>query len=204
MCWKINARAHSLAEEDTRVMNELQRMLYTPDEHQRWKIIDLLGEVSKQVTERRPDLISKLIHSLLQSVAFIPSRISIRGSIEAIGTIISTNPLLFGEFTKPLLSFVAQENLRKEVTWAIGKIATSAPHLAKLAFRGLITFLENPDPVLRGYAAWALGNIGFNDVIGTLKNLESDDNKLTIWRDGDLQEVTVSQLAQEAIKKINR
>ncbi len=191
----------SLAEEDSRVINELQRMLYTPDDHQRWTIIDLLGEVSKRVAEKRPDLISKLIHNFLQSAAYPGA--SAWGAIEAIGTIISTNPSLFGEFTRPLLSFVAQENLRREVTWAIGKIATADPHLARLAFRGLSTFLDDPDPMLRGYAAWALGNIGFSDVIGTLQKLESDKNKLTIWREGDLQEVTVSQLAQEAIRKIN-
>jgi len=192
----------ALAEEDSRVLNELQRMLYTPDEHQRWIIIDLLGEGSKRETEKRPDLISKLITNLLQSAAY-PGASAWR-ALEAIGTIISTNPDLFGEFTRPLLSFVAQENLRGEVTWAIGKIATVAPHLAKQAFRGLITFLENPDPVLRGYAAWALGGIGFSDVIKKLKDLENDDNILSLWRDGDLQEVTVGQLAREAIQKISR
>ena len=192
----------SLAEEDSRVINELQRMLYTPDAHERGKIIDLLGEVSKRLAEKRPDLISKLINNLLQNAASPGA--SAWGSLEAIGTIISTNTGLFGEFTKPLLSFVAQENLQREVTWAIGKIASADPHHARLAFKGLSTFLENPDPVLRGYAAWALGNIGFNDVIGALKNLQSDENTLTIWRDGDLQEVTVSQLADEAIRKIRR
>jgi hypothetical protein len=190
----------ALADEDSRVINELQRMLYAPDEKQRWRIIDLLGKVSKHVADKRPDLISKLINNLLQSAAYPGA--SAWGSIEAIGTIISTNPRLFGEFTQPLLSFIAQQNLRREVTWAIGKIAVAAPHLAKVAFRGLSTFLDDPDPVIRGYAVWALGNIGFNDVVRTLKNLESDKNKLAIWRDGDLQEVTVGQLAREAIRKI--
>lgn len=192
----------ALAEEDSRVINELQRMLYTPDERLRWKIIDLLGEVSKRVGEKRPDLISKLINNLLQSVA-TPGA-SAWGSLEAIGTIISTNPPLFGEFTRPLLSFMAQQNLRREVTWAIGKIAGVDPTIAKYAFRALSDFLETPDPVLRGYAVWALGNIGFNDVLEKLTNLETDEHKLSIWKDGDLQEVTVGQLAREAIQKISR
>ncbi|MEW6067860.1 MAG: DVU0298 family protein [Nitrospirota bacterium] len=192
----------SLAEEDSRVINELQRMLYTPDEHFRWKIIDILGKVSEKVAEKRPDIISKLINNLLQSAAYPGA--SAWGALEAIGTIISTNPRLFGEFTQPLLSFMAQRDLWREVTWAIGKIAASDPGLAKYAFRGLSTFLENPDPVLRGYAAWALGSIGFNDVIDKLKNLEADNNKIRLWRDGKLHEVTVAQLAKEAIQKITR
>jgi HEAT repeat protein len=97
---------------------------------------------------------------------------------------------------------MTQQNLWREVTWAIGKIAAADPGVAKYAFRALSDFLENPDPVLRGYAAWALGSIGFNDVTAKLKDLETDNSKLFIWRGGDLREVTVGQLAHEAILKI--
>jgi hypothetical protein len=191
----------SLAEEDSRVLNELQRMLYTPDELLRWKIIHLLGEVCKRVAEKRPDLVSKLITKLLQSSA--DPGASAWGALEAVGTIISTNPPLFREFARPLLSFISQQTLQREVIWAMGKIAAADPGLVKFAFRGLITFLDNADPGLRGYASWALGNIGFNDVVQKLKTLEADDNKLTIWRDGNLQEVTVGELAHEAVLKLS-
>jgi hypothetical protein len=190
----------SLAEEDSRVLNELQRMLFTPDERLRWKIVHFLGEVCRQVSEKRPDLVSKLITKLLQNSA--DSGASAWGALEAVGTIISANPPLFREFTRPLLSFISQQNVQREVTWSIGKIAAADPGLVKLAFRGLVSFLDSTDPVLRGYASWALGNIGFNDVAQQLKNLEADDNKLSISRDGDLQETTVGELAHEALRKI--
>jgi len=191
----------ALAEEDSRVINELQRMLYTPDERERWKIIDLLGEASKRVAEKRPDIISKLINNLLQSAASPGA--SPWGALEAIGTIISVNPRLFREFTQPLLSFIVHQNFWHQVAWAIGKIASADPAAAKYAFRALSDFLDASDPVLRGYAAWALGNIGFIDVVQKLKALEADDNTISLWRNGDLQEVTVGQLAQEAIRKIS-
>jgi len=192
----------ALAGEDTRVINELQKMLYTPDEHLRWRITDIFGEVSLKIGERRPDKISKLLSNLLQSAAYPGA--SAWGALEVIGTIISTNTLLYGEFTTQLLSFFQQRNLWKEVTWAVGKIATVDPGLAKYAFRALSALLDDEDPVLRGYAAWALGSIGFDDVLDTLKSLETDDNMLTLWRDGELQEVSVAQLAKEAIEKITR
>ena len=191
----------ALAEEDSRVLNELQRMLYTPDELLRWRIIDILGEVCKKVAEIRPDLISKLLSNLLQSAASPGA--SAWGAIEAAGSIISTKPDLFGEFSPALLSFLHQKNIWKEVTWAIGKIAMVEPKLVKYAFKALCSFLDEQDPVLRGYAVWALGNIGFNDVIGELKKLETDDEKLRIFRNGELGEVTVALLAKEAIEKIN-
>lgn len=192
----------SLSLEDSRVINELQVMLCTPDEGFRWRVIDMLGKVSKKLGEIRPDIISKLLSKLLQIAAYPGS--SAWGSIEAAGEIISTNTDLFGEFGPALLSFLQQKELRKEVTWAIGEIASKDPEPIKYAFRALCSFLADPDPVLRGYAAWALGGIGFNDIIDNLRQLETDDNKLSIWRRGELQEVTVSQLAKEAREKISK
>lgn len=192
----------ALAEEDTRVTNELKRMLYTPDEHLRWQIIDMLGEVCKKVGESRPDLISKLLSSLLQSAASPGA--SAWGAIEAAGTIISASPDLFGEFSPALLSFLQQKNLWKEVTWAIGKIATVEPKLVKYAFKALRSFLNEQDPALQGYAAWALGNLGYDEVIEELKKLLTDDEKLLIFRDAKLEETTVSQLSKEAIENLSK
>ncbi|MBM4135504.1 MAG: PBS lyase [Nitrospira sp.] len=192
----------ALAEEDTRVMNELQRMLYTPDESLRWRIIDMLGAVSKKAGEIRPDIISKLISNLLQSAASPGA--SAWGAIEATGSIISTNPDLFGEFSPALLSFLQQKNLWKEVTWAIGKIAMVEPKLVKYAFKTLRSFLDEQDPALRGYAAWALGNLGYDDVIEDLKKLETDDEKLSIFRNSELEETTVAQLSKEAMEKLSK
>ena len=192
----------ALAEEDTRVTNELQRMLYTPDEHLRWQIIDMLGEVCKKVGERRPDLVSKLLSNLLQSVSYPGA--SAWGALEAAGAIISANPDLLGEFSPALLSFLKQKNLWKEVTWAIGKIAMVDPKLVKYAFKALRSFLNEQDTALRGYAAWALGNLGYDDVIEELKNLLTDDEKLSIFRDSELKETTVSQLSKEAIEKLSK
>jgi hypothetical protein len=190
----------SLAEEDTRVISELGRMLYTPDEHLRWKIIEMLSDVSKKIAEIRPDIISKLLNRLLRSAA--DSASSAWGALEATGAIISKNPDLFGEFSQTLLSFLRYKNYWKEVTWAVGRIATVKPDLVKYAFRAISSFLSDPDPSLRGHAVWALGKLGYKDVIEELKKLQTDDQKLFIYKEGELKEATVSQLAKEAIEKL--
>jgi len=190
----------ALAEEDNRVISELARMLYTPDEHLRWEIIEILSEASKKVAETRPDIISKLLNRLLRSAA--DSASSAWGSLEATGAIISKNPDLFGEFSQTLLSFLRYKNYWKEVTWAIGRIATAKPDLVKYAFRAISSFLSDTDPSLRGHAVWALGKLGYKDVIEELKKLQTDDQKLFIYKEGELKEGTVSQLAKEAIEKL--
>ncbi len=192
----------SLAKEDSRVIKELQKMLYTPDENLRWKIINILGFICKNVAKKKPDIVNKFINNLLQSAAYPGA--SAWGALETIGSIISNLPDMFGEFTKPLLSFLVQKNFRKQVSWAIGKIAEVEPGLVKYSFRALTSFLDDEDPAVRGYAAWALGNIGFNDVIDKLRNLEDDQTSVSIWHNGSLQETTISGIVKEAISKISR
>jgi hypothetical protein len=146
--------------------------------------------------------VSKLLSKLLQSAASPGA--SAWGALEAAGAIISASPDLFMEFSPALLSFLKQQNLWKEVIWAIGKVATVRPDLVKYGFRALCSFLGDADPILRGYASWALGNIGYDDVIEELKKLETDDEKLRIFRNGEIEEVTVALLAKEALEKISK
>lgn len=192
----------ALAEEDTRVPTELQRMLYTPDENLRWRIIGILSEVSKRVALKRPDIIGKLLNRLLHNAE--DSASCAWGALEATGAIISNSPDLFGEFSQPLLYFLKTRDFWKAVTWAIGKIATQRPDLVKYAFPALCSFLGNPDPTLRGYAVWALGGLGIPDVKEELRKLETDDQRLFLYEEGELKEKTVGQLAKEAIEKLSK
>ena len=192
----------ALALEDTRVLHELQRMLYTPDEPFRWHNIDMLGKVCKKVGESRPDLVSKLLGNLLQSAAYPGA--AAWGAIEAVGAIIATNPGLFGDFCMTLLPFITQPSSQREVTWAVGTIAEVNPGIVKRVVQTVRSFLESDDPVLRGYASWALGNLKDKDAVGLLNNLEKDEAVLNLFRNGELTQVTVGQLAKEAVGKIEQ
>jgi len=190
----------ALAEEDTRVIPELLRMLYTPGERLRWKVVEIFSDVCAKIGEKRPDVVSKFLNRLLLSAA--DSASSAWGALEAVGATISKDLDLFGKFSHALLSFLQYKNYWKEVSWAVGKIATKRPELVKLASRALCSFLAVPDPALRGHAAWALGNLGYKDAIEELEKLLTDDQRLTLYRERELQEVTVAQLAKEAIEKL--
>jgi hypothetical protein len=190
----------ALSLQDSRVIHELQRMLYTPDEEARWNIIYILGKVCERVGEIRPDIVSKLLGNLLQSSAYPGA--SAWGAIEAVGIIITTKPDLFGDFCMTLLPFITQTSLQKEVTWAVGTIAAVKPGIVRRATQAIRSFLGSSDPVLRGYAAWALGNLGVKDAAEDLKKLEMDEEKLSLFKDSHLEETTVSRLSKEAIEKL--
>jgi transcription elongation factor Elf1 len=190
----------ALSEEDTRVIPELLRMLYTPDERLRWKMVEIFSDVCAKIGNKRPDVISKFLNRLLLNAA--DSASSAWGALEAVGATISKKPDLFGEFNHALLSFLQYKNFWKEVTWAIGIIAKKKSDLVKKAYPILCSFLKNPDPTLRGYAAWALGGLGIPDAKEELKKLETDNQRLSIYEEEELKEKTVAQLATEAIKKL--
>jgi hypothetical protein len=192
-----------LALADESVLNEIQLMLYTPDERLRWEVIDVLTKVCKTMVGKRPDLVSKLIEKELQNVAYPGA--SPWGALETAGALISLNPDLFGKFIPILLGFFRQENLRKGFAWAIGKIAEVQPDAVRYAHDTIRSFLKDKDPAVRGYAALALGEFGFDgDAVEDLEKLETDLERLLIWHDGELREVTVAESAKEAIRKIKK
>lgn len=192
-----------LASADARVLNEIQLLLYTPDDRLRWEVIDVLTKVCKKVMGERPDLVSKLIEKELQNAAYPGA--SPWGALETAGVLISLNPDLFGGFIPVLLGFLHQENLRKGFAWAIGKVAAVKPDAVKYAHEVIRSFLRDKDREVRGHAALALGEFGFDGgVIEDLEKLESDGERFQVWRDGEMGEITVAEAAGEAVRKIKK
>lgn len=190
-----------LASVDAMILNEIQLMLYTPDEELRWRVIDVLTEVCERLEKIRPDLVRKLIEKELQNAAYPGS--APWGALETAGALISTDPDRFSEFIPVFMGFFRQENLRREFAWAAGRIARVNPDSIRYVHDTLRLFLRDEDAAVRGNAAWALGEFRLDgDVIRDLQKLEGDDERLSIWKDSELREATVSELAAEAIRKI--
>lgn len=191
----------AIAEQDTRVITALQKLLYSVDEIIRWRTIKMLGMIAEKLGDKIPGSISNLLRRLLSATDDTSSG-SGWGAIETIGEIVNSRPDLFGEFTQPLISFLEKGQNKKEVTWAIGKIAEKKPELVKYVFLDFISFLNDPDATVRGYAAWSLGNIGKQEAKENLKNLENDKSQVSIFENGEINKKTVGQIATEAIGKL--
>jgi len=197
-------KAHELiamAEEDTRVITALHRLLYSVDELMRWRAVEMLGRVAGKLADKESSIISNLLRRLFSASS--DSAASSWGALEAIGEIISNRPDLFGEFSRPLLSFLQDKTSRTGALWAIGRIGGKKPDLVKYAFPYLLSFLDDPEAPVRGYAVWSLGKIGRQEAKEKLERLKNDDHRLRIYEEGQLREKTVGQIAIEAIEKLN-
>ena len=190
----------SIAREDKRIIRNLQRLLYSGDDLFRQRAAETLGQVSAVIAEADPGAISKLLQRLFTSI--MDTAASSWGAFEAIGEIISHKTELFAGYIPQLYQFLADKSQRAKVLQAIGRIAKSRPDLIPKAHTFFITFLQDPDPLVRGYTAWLLGNLGSQEAFEELEKLRDECSEIYIYKNGKLEKKTVGQVALEALEKL--
>jgi hypothetical protein len=190
----------SLAEQDKRVIRDLQRLLYSVDKLLRWRAADLLGRASSVIATYDPGSISKLLQRLFTAIT--DTAASSWGSLDAIGEIISNSPETFAGYMPQLYQIASDRALLPEVLRALGNIGGKRPDLMRKRAFHFVPLLQDPEPEIRGYAAILLGNLGAHEANDDLTRLEEDSAGLEVYRNGQLEERTVGQLASEAIDKL--
>jgi HEAT repeat protein len=189
-----------IAERDKRIIRDLQRLIYSADKLQRWRATDALGKVSAIIAEYDPGAISKLLQTLLTAVA--DTAASSWGCIDAVGEIISQKPDQFAGYASQLYRYASDRELLVEVLRALGKIGGASPGLLRKRAFYFIPLLQDPDPEVRAYAAILLGNLGSSEAAEDLEELKADHVPVEIYRDGSIEELTIGQLASEALEKL--
>jgi len=188
------------AREDKKVIRYLQRLLYSGDTLFRQRAADILGRTCAVVGERDPGVVSRLLqglfYSLIDTAAFPP------GAVEAVGEIISRRADLFGGYAPQLYQFLADDARKAQVLHALGRIAKSSPTLLRRHTFHFFSFLEDPNPAVRGYAAWLMGNLRAREARKALERLLDQSHELEIFENGKIERKTVGQLASEALSRL--
>jgi hypothetical protein len=123
------------------------------------------------------------------------------GAIEAIGSIISERPDIFGTFTRYLFNYLGDRPDLPATLWALGSIAKSRPMLLrKTPFYGLFAFLNDEDPLIRGLTLRILGHIQAKEARPSLEKLQDDNTTITIYEDGQPVNTTIAELASKALQ----
>jgi len=189
-----------VAKEDKRIIRDLQRLIYSADKLLRWRATDALGRVSGVISKYDPDAISKLLQRLFSASA--DTAASSWGCLDAVGEIIGNSPELFEGYVPRLYQFAGDRALLAEILRALGKIGAVRPDLVRNTTYRFITFLQDPDSEIRGYAAILLGNLGAQEAKDDLKRLQKDASAIEIYRNGALEKWTVGKLASQALEKL--
>ena len=104
-------------------------------------------------------------------------------------------PVMFEDFASVvLLAVIEEQPMRRGVVWAAGRIAQARPELVQEIVPRLAAFLDDPDPVVRGYTLRLL-DISRVEPDDRHRNLLNDRSRVPIYENGELKEVTVADLA---------
>lgn len=198
----VEGRLDELAETTARNKGRiryLRRLLYDPDELVRWRAVEALGLTAARLAGRDPEAVRVLLRNLLWTINEESGGIG-WGAPECIGEIVYRLPEMVPEYASIILSFAEEEMLRRGVLWAAGRIAQARPGLVREALPELTVFLDDPDPVVRGYTLRLLGILGEKVDFERHAHLRDDRSSVPVYANGRLEEVALADLASGLIE----
>ncbi|WP_035272796.1 DVU0298 family protein [Desulfogranum japonicum] len=188
------------------------------DSHVRWFAISSMGitvdRLAAQDFEEARIVMRRLLWSLNDESGGIGW-----GAPETMAEIMYCNRQLAEEYSHMLVSYSQEDGeeafqdgnflehplLQRGLMWGIGRLAGRHADLllARLHQEDMRYYLtREQDPELQGLAAWASGNLLMSALKPELSNLVSGSYPISVYLDGYWREMTVGQLATEALEKI--
>ncbi|MCF8143381.1 MAG: PBS lyase [Deltaproteobacteria bacterium] len=189
-----------IAGEDKKLIRNLQRLIYSGDDLLRKRAAEMLGRACAVIAEQEPGAVSKLLQGLFYAIS--DTAAFTWGAFEAIGEIISHRPDLFAGYVAQLYQFLADKTRRAQALQAIGRVAMSRPDLLRKHTFHFFVYLEDPDPAVRGYAAWLMGNLMAHEAKGELEKLVDEPDEVYLYENGDIMKLSIGRIASEALEKI--
>jgi len=188
------------AENDKRVLRNLKRLLYSPDDLQRLRAAEFIGRASRAIGRRDPEAVSRLLQELFSSVT--DTAASSWGAVDAIGEIIRCQPDLFSSSIRRLALLSQDPSLAADVLRALVRIGEERPDLLHVNAGSLLRLLENPAPLLQGYAAILVGLLKLGEARETLEDLRNIRSEVPVYNQGTIHKKTVAGIAEEALDRI--
>jgi hypothetical protein len=191
----------ALCFDDKKTLRLMQRLLYDPEEKNRWRVAWIIGRVTARTSTREPGPVSELLHRLFEACS--DSAATPWGMVETIGYVIALRTDIFGAFTRHLLNYIGEPSTQSQALWALAEIAEKRPDLIRdTPFYNLFHFLKHPEARIRGQVARLMGRIKATEVAFQLMELGADQEEFWYCRDGELVSTTVAEAARSALQVI--
>ncbi|MGD9210669.1 MAG: HEAT repeat domain-containing protein [Desulfobacteraceae bacterium] len=191
------------------VINPLFSFFYSKEEHIRWHAITAMGAVTSRMAAFEMEHARIVMRRLMWNLNDESGGIG-WGSPEAMAEIMARCVPLAYEYASILVSyadpngnFIEHDKLQRGVLWGLGRLAQVHPAHVADAAPFLTAYLTAPDPYLRGLATWAAGHIKAPFLTDTISALTRDSSEILIFADFELFQISVFQLAQQALSKIS-
>ena len=190
-----------------RVVNPLFSFFYNKEELVKWRAVAAMGAVVARLAQQDLESARIVMRRLMWNLNDESGGIG-WGSPEAMGDIMARHDGLAKEYASILVSYINEagnflehEMLQRGVLWGLGRLAHARPELVRDAAAYLPLFMRSKDAVHRGLAAWVAGAIPSEITESLLKHLTTDEARLNIFINMNIEERTVGQLAVEALSQ---
>lgn len=203
-----NARFDAIAEtaaENKRLLSLLTARTYQPDRLLAWRAVQAFGMAAQRIAQTDAEYVRGHLRRQFWLLSDESGGIGWRAP-ELIGETLARCPGAFEEFVSPLIYVLDLEaedapRFRSGTLWAIRRIASGRPGVARLALPLVLPCLEATDPQARGMALWCLGQLGYREDIPRLAGLQKDNSPVEIYEEGDLRATSVADLAKALLAK---
>lgn len=197
---------HELGERaraDRSLLRALLSLTFDGDELIGWRAVEAVGRVAGVVAESDPERVRGFLRRLLWSMNDESGGVGWHAP-ETIGEILVNVAPLIAEYGVLLTGFYRQSPFERGAHLAVYRVASIARAPFVESVPELAQSLTDSDPVVRGYAALALGAIGGQDRLGAVKMLRDDPHPITLYdfETSVLRETSVGRMAAQATEML--
>ncbi len=189
-------------------VNPLFACFYDMSPRVKWRAVAAMGYIVSRLGKHNMESARVIMRRLMWNLNDESGGIG-WGSPEAMGEIMAQNHRIADEYGSILTSYIQKgknflehEGLQRGSIWGVGRLAQARPELVADAADDLRLFLKSPDPYHRGYAAWALGNLGSRGAVPEIEQLVADQSELEMFQEQALKTTEVGLMAKEALAAI--
>jgi HEAT repeat protein len=166
-----------------------------------WRAMEAIGLITANMSREKPDFVRDVVNRLLWMIRDESGGFG-WSCPEILSEIIKNNPELCKDIATVVASFHEEEMLKPGVMLAIGRIGNIHTYFYDFAAPIVTSYLDDPDPATRAYAAYAAGELDIPDVSDKLEEMGSDTSPVVFYEDGLLKEKTVGKIADTALAKL--
>jgi len=194
---------HSLARRERNLISGVAGLLNETDDLLRWRAIEafgrMVGEMARDDEAAARDQIRRQLWSMTEE-----SGNQAWHAPEAIAEVLYHSAALASEFAVIVIQQHEEPIFRPGALHALGRLGPRYAELLRGSAAGAIPFLADENPLVRGHAAWALGELRVKAARSALQQYAADVNAVALYDfgAGELIPTTVGKLVQQALRQI--
>ena len=166
-----------------------------------WRAMEAIGLITADISGGKPDFVRDVVNRLLWMLRDESGGIG-WSCPEILGEIVKNNPELCKDIATVVASFHDEKMLTSGVMLAIGRIGNIHTYFYDFAAPIVTSYLDDPDPATRAYAAYAAGELDIRDTEDKLEELKNDTSPVPFYEDGELKNKTAGGIANTALAKL--